>query len=939
VGLDDQEAVGLGRTLPDHGVVTEPRTTGGALRPGATIGRYVVLDQIGEGGMGVVYSAYDPELDRKVAIKLLGSGRDGRRSVTGGRRLLREAQAMARLTHPNVITVHDVGEHEQMVFVAMEFIHGHTWTDWQKAGTRTLPETLQVALGAVRGLRAAHEVGLVHRDFKPDNVMIGDDGRVRVMDFGLARVVGDDTTSRPSDGGDAPDDDPVTDPGSRPGTRPMTANGGAAVRLTRAGTVLGTPGYMAPEQFMGAETDARTDQFGFCVSLFEAVYGHRPFRGDTALAIGAAVMAGTIDVPPPSSDVPSWLRDVLLRGLSREPADRWPSLAELEDELLRHEGRRRRWWLVAAGLLPLSIGAVAMLQPDAAPSVCAGASDKLQGIWDASSKSTVEAAFARSDRPLAAEAAARTVGRLDAYANAWTSARTQACEATRVQGEQSTALMDARMRCLDGRLRSLAALAETFEQADDDVIDKAPEAAARLPAIDRCADVDYVTAPVAPPDDPQLATAIDGMRDRLASIDAMELAGRYEDGWKAVEAVETEAAQLDYPPLQAEVALRVGILGLRASHYDEAEAGFRRAFFDGRRVGDDETRARAAVFLVRTLGLFKHDHEAGLEWAEHARAEVERFGDPRLRGDLLNHMGVIHHDEGDFDRAIELHREALAVRRDALGADHPDCGHSLMELGLSLHAKGQWDEGVQRVEEAVAVLTAALGESHPIVAQVYANLASTSANSGKLTDASKYFERSSDAWVRVRGTASLDSASMLTNAAMMAHRDKAHEREGELFDRAFETYERAADPEAAGSEAWARINRAISRMDDGDPQTAVTELSSIVVELEAQESRHRPYTYTWLAIAHGRLGQHEAALAPLQRAMALHEDAGTEGPELGRTLFELGRNAFERGDPDAGRAHVLHAIESLPPAPTEGQDGWKSLRDKWGGWLADHQVG
>ncbi len=331
IGAGEDVAVD-GATVPDHDVVTEPRTVRGQLQPGATIGRYVVLELVGEGGMGVVYAAYDPELDRKVAIKLLGSGRG---SAAAGRRLLREAQAMARLTHPNVITVHDVGEHAGMVFVAMEFVHGQTWTQWQQACPRSLSETLQIALGAVRGLRAAHEVGLVHRDFKPDNVMIGDDGRVRVMDFGLARLVGDDSDARPS---------------GVPADAPVSSSGGAGVRLTHAGAVLGTPGYMAPEQFMGHEADARTDQFGFCVTLWEAVYGERPFRGETALAIGAAVMAGTVQAPPSDRDVPPWLQEVLRRGLSVDPQARWSSLAELQLQLARHEGTRRRWGWAAGGL-------------------------------------------------------------------------------------------------------------------------------------------------------------------------------------------------------------------------------------------------------------------------------------------------------------------------------------------------------------------------------------------------------------------------------------------------------------------------------------------------------------------------------------------------------------------------------------------------------------
>ncbi len=907
-------------TEPERSELTERQ-----LERGGTIGRYVVLEQLGEGGMGVVYAAYDPELDRKVAIKLLRPGREYRRAEDG-QRLLREAQAMARLTHPNVITVHDVGQHWDMVFIAMEFVRGQTWTAWQRSQTRSLAETLEVARGAARGLRAAHDAGLVHRDFKPDNVMLGDDGRVRVMDFGLAHMVDDaaETTT------------PSADTSGSDGSEGAESTGERAARLTRAGTVLGTPGYMAPEQFLGSETDARTDQFGFCVSVFEAVYGQRPFAGKTALSIGASVMAGTVEVPP-SDDVPAWIRELLLRGLSVEPEDRWPSMAEVEQALAHDDApRKRRVWLLGLALVPVAAWTFGVPAEEEPVGVCTGAQDKLRGVWDPKTATAIRRAFARSDLPFAKDAGAHTVARLDTYAAQWELAHTDACEATWTRGEQSTQLMDARMRCLDGRLRSLASLAKTLVDADDDVIAKGSDAAAQLPAIARCSEVDYVTAAIPPPDDPKLAEPVRVLRNRLADIDALELAGKYDKGWEMVQVVEPEAAELEYAPLSAEVALREGMLGLRTGHVDEAEAAFRAAFFDARRVGDDETSTRAAVFLVRTLGLFKHDHPGGLEWAEHAQAEVDRFGDARLRGDLLNHIGVIRHDQGELERAIALHTEALTVRRAALGEDHPDIGRSLMELGLSYHLSGKWAEGIRYIEASVNVMRGAFGDDHPLVAQVYGNLASTSANSGRFGDATVYFERSADVWTRARGPASLDAASALVSAAMTAHRDDAHERELEMFERAMATYARIDSPEAASDEAYARVNQAISRMDDGDPETGVQELAEVVVELEERKSPERTYAYTWLATGYERLGRHDAAAEPLARAMALHQEAGTQGPELGRTLYAMARNLAARGKLDDARIHAQQALDTLPPAPLEGEDNWGGPRGTWSGWLDDH---
>lgn len=922
--MGDDKHLEQTRTLPSQGPNTEPSRSeppSRSLTRGSTIGRYVVLEPLGEGGMGVVYTAYDPELDRKVAIKLLRPGREYRRDEDG-QRLLREAQAMARLTHPNVITVHDVGQHWDMVFIAMEFVRGQTWSAWQKAETRSLEEILEVARGAARGLRAAHDAGLVHRDFKPDNVMLGDDGRVRVMDFGLAHME------------DELEEIDITQPSEIDGAE---STGARSVRLTEAGTVIGTPAYMAPEQFLGQPTDARTDQFGFCVSVFEAVYGQRPFAGKSALTIGAEVMAGNVEVPP-SDDVPTWIRDLLLRGLAVSPADRWPSMADVERALAHDEApTRRRGWLLGLALIPVAAWA-ATASPDAEeqPSVCTGAHEELSSVWSPERAAEIRRAFAVSEFPFAQDAGTHVVARLDAYAAEWEAGHTEACEATRVRGEQSAELLDARMRCLDNRRRSLGSLVETLVDADDDVVAKGSDVAAQLPSVARCAEVDYVTATVEPPDDHQLADAVSVLQNRLMGIEALESAGKYAKGWAMVEAVEQDAASLDYPPLHAQVALRKGMLGLRTRHYDEAEAAFRTAFFDARRVGDDETRTRAAVFLVRTLGLFKHDHEGGLEWAQHAQAEVDRFGDPRLRGDLLNHVGVIRHDQGDFEQAIALHSEALELRRTTLGDDHPDCGRSLMELGLSFHESGKWEEGIRNIEASVVVMRDAFGEAHPLVAKVYGNFAATSANSGRWSDATEYFERSADVWTRARGPQSIDAAAAFVNSAMTAHRGENHAREVTMFERGIAAYQRIDGAEAAAEAALARVNLAISRMDDGDVEQGVRELAALAMDLEDRDADERPYTYTWLGIGYGRLGRHDDATKPLLRAMELHTAEGTQGPELGRTLFALGRNFEARGKRDDARDHVQRALETLPPPPPEGHDGWGGKRAQWSKWLEAH---
>jgi len=284
-----------------------PRKT---LSIGDRVGRYLVLSSVGAGGMGVVFAAYDPQLDRKIALKLLRSGLAGS-SKDARTRLRREAQAIAQLSHPNVVSVYDVGTTDDGdLYIAMEFVEGDTLTTWLKKYPRTWREIIDVFLQAARGLFSAHGVGLLHRDFKPDNVLVGGDGRVRVTDFGLARSVL------------APDEAVAAKP-------EMTA---LNIALTATGTVLGTPRYMPPEQMTGPDLDARSDQFSFCVALYEALYGMHPLRDGTSMSM---LEHGDRALPPPEGlKIPPAIGRAVLRGLERDRARRFPSMGSLIDQLV-----------------------------------------------------------------------------------------------------------------------------------------------------------------------------------------------------------------------------------------------------------------------------------------------------------------------------------------------------------------------------------------------------------------------------------------------------------------------------------------------------------------------------------------------------------------------------------------------------------------------------
>ncbi len=312
----------------------------GVLEPGVTLGRYVIEKRLGQGGMGVVYLARDPELHRRLAIKLLHLDRD-EPAAEARARFRREAQALAKVSHPAVVGIHDVGSVGEQVFIALELVEGLTLARWLRVAPRPLRQILDVFARAGEGLAAAHAAGLVHRDFKPENVIVGLEGRVRVLDFGLARRAEGATAMRASS---------------------LQSTGGVlAASLTRPGAMAGTPGYMAPEQYLEQSLDARTDQFSFCVTLFEALHGQRPFPGRDFASCRLSTLSGQIQAVK-DRHVPPWLERLVYRGLSVSPDDRFPSMQALLTELRGDRGLRRRRVIVAAALLPIGAFGAFMLR-------------------------------------------------------------------------------------------------------------------------------------------------------------------------------------------------------------------------------------------------------------------------------------------------------------------------------------------------------------------------------------------------------------------------------------------------------------------------------------------------------------------------------------------------------------------------------------------------
>jgi tetratricopeptide (TPR) repeat protein len=708
---------------PDSRVETRP------LAQGDVVGRYVVLAPVGHGGMGVVYAAYDPELDRKVALKLLHTWlSDGTRATDGHRRLLREAQAMAKLNHPNVITIHDVGEratdHQAgagQVFLAMEFVEGHTIRDWLEAVERPWREILSVFLEAGHGLAAAHSKDLVHRDFKPENVMVGTDGGVRVMDFGLARPTGEEEAS--------------TLEARRSGLRPK--NDALGSNLTAAGTLVGTPAYMAPEQHSGLSADAAADQFAFCVALWEALYGQRPFAGETVAALAFAVTQGTVTDPPAKSQVPRWVRQPLLRGLSVDPAGRFASIDQLLAALERDPTKSRRRWMTV-GAVGLAAAALFAYPRDEAASPCASVGNEAIETWE-SAAPEVRQAFEASGLSYASTTLTHVSAKSQAWADAWHRARSEACSATLVRREQSSELMDRQVHCLERRRQRFNAVVQVLADADAEVIEKAAHTVAELPQLSKCADTTWLLARVKPPEDAATAAEVERLRGRLAEASALTLAGKPREALPIANAALEAAPEVGYDPVEAEALAQWAILEHRVGDPARGRDGLVEAYHAAARLRLDDIAFDAASELSWVAGVKDQDFQGGLQWVRHAR--IWSDATPRHEGALLEHRAVILGAAGRLEEELSAFEEAAALYEETVERDSTRLLTLEANHAVVLNDLGRYDEARPMLEHVLEKETGILGDRHPQVAKTLTNLANSLAADGVYAEAAKNLER------------------------------------------------------------------------------------------------------------------------------------------------------------------------------------------------------
>ncbi len=687
---------------PLFDALTEKLAQGEPIPSGTRVGRFVVLDEVGSGGMGVVFAAWDPELDRKVALKLLHA--EGAASRESEDRLRREAQAMARLSHDNVITVHEVGQWQDRVFVAMEFVDGENLAAWQRSETRPWREVLEVYLHAGRGLAAAHAAGLVHRDFKPQNILLGSDRRVRVVDFGLARSI----HSEPEEDTDAE----AIEPGP---VSPLPV-------LTRAGQITGTLAYMAPEQLLGRAPDPRGDQFSYCVSLYQALWGALPFPTKSPAELSDFYQRDGQPNPPPSrTALPKAIQTAVLRGLSVDPGDRWPDMDALLAAIDRGATRRFPTPSLVAALAVMLVVSWWFLASMPSTSPCDEAAARISSVWDQSVQDRLGAALRQGSEP-ATSLYDRTFAALDDYRTRWISARTDACEATHVRGEQSGELLDLRMACLDRRLQEFDALTQLLIGAPPEVLASAPEAALALEPLEICSDARFLRAPIRRPTDPSQLQRLEDLESDLAQIKAAVDAGQMSEVLRDAESLVIDSAALGFAPFEAEVRWTLADLVERLGEFDRAADEAFSGWAAAERGGHDEYRLRALSLLVWIDGNDRGDLDEARRWQQLAEATLERLdGGGLLEAELVNNIGAALQTSGRSEEALPYHRRALELRREILGSQSYATAKSLNNIGSTLFTTARFEEALDYYRRALETTEQALGR-HAATAMIQSNI-------------------------------------------------------------------------------------------------------------------------------------------------------------------------------------------------------------------------
>jgi tetratricopeptide (TPR) repeat protein len=680
------------------------------LTPGVAVGRYELVELIGSGGMGNVYRAHDPHLSRDVALKVLHRGYAGERAGSDYRhRLLREAQALAKLSHPNVVAAFDVGTYEDALFVAMELVQGDSLRSWLQT-KHSVSEVLRVLIAAGRGLVAAHTAGVLHRDFKPANVMVSPDGRVRVVDFGLARSA--------AAGAEADElGEELAPPSATERERSASLLEG---EITESGLLMGTPGYIAPEQLHGAPANVLTDQYSFAVTAFVALTGLGP----------PPVVAPARDQPLAwPREVSRRVRRVVERGIARDAAERHPSVAAMVDALEQASSpRRRASWAAAMALGAAAIVGGAALWTTRSPHVtCQVGSEAFRSVWDAERRAALHDAFMATRRANAEEAFGLLSARFDTFQAAWLGMKQESCEATHVRGEQSEKVLALRNGCLDRKLAGAGALVAAITRADATSVDRA--AGVMPDSLDDCSDTAALLGTEEKlPVEAEARASVARLESEFGVARSLTVAGRWKEAREYSEKLLGEARALGHEPTIA-LALRQAAFAVysqarTADERRQGEAYLREAIPLAAHAGDDRLVARTASYLFNLLAYGQRRVQEAEAMLPHVEALVIRGGSqPQDRLELFFGQARIMSQRRKFNEATALFEQVIELG-DSIGGEWAAYGaNARAEIGEIFLVQENYPEAERRMQAALTALERIFGSHHPRILIALANLA------------------------------------------------------------------------------------------------------------------------------------------------------------------------------------------------------------------------
>ena len=856
---------------------------GTAIEP-VRLGRFVVLEKLGAGGMGTVYAAFDPRLDRRIALKVMPARAachpSGPASQSdAGAAVIAEARALAKLSHPNVVAVYDASDLGDELYIAMELVVGQNLRKWLAEKPRTQAVIVAVMISVARGLAAAHAAGLVHGDVKPENILVGD-GVVKVADFGLARGV-------------------------------------------HVASNAGTPGYIAPEQLAGRAADARSDQYAFAVTLREAL-GKPDARVQRAID----------------------------RALAEDPARRFASMEAMIVALT--PAQARRW--------PLAVGAVVV----GAAAIAIGRTD------EACTTRAPHAAL-----PLSARAAAA----FDAYGQRWATFARQTCEATR-RGEQSAAMLDLKMACLERRRDELVAVASAAVSASPDVQIRA---AYELAPLEPCADRDELAGVLPPP--PPLRAAVAAVRGALLRISARQKTTHYRAALADARALAARARALGYGPLTAEVLNLVSKLETQAALYKEADATLALAIAGAAQGRDDAllaelwttrifvARARgraeealaygevaaaqatrvASPFVLAMTRYYVGEVLAGIDRLAEARASLEQalpaLEGPR-QGEVLTTLADVCGQQGELAAARRYGERAVAVFTAALGANHQDTVVAEAQLASVAMREGDLERALREYRDVLARTIASAGEWHVYTASAHHNVGDALRKLGRIDEARRELGA---ARAIFEGTTGLEDEQALLTLIAIAKLEPdpaarkqqledvlrveikakvANHRLADTFDDIGDAARDAGDAAGAAKMYRAALEAFEASLGPTHPRVAIplSNLGELAIERRDYEEaarvcaralaideralgdKHPDLAYDLTCLGEADLGRGRDGTAQLERALVLRT-----GPadELARTQFALAR-AVQKRDPkraaELARAALPHANHALVPA-------------------------